>query len=266
MGTHTHTKSREKRRLGKQRKEKPKPEKHRKKREGGKPGRGPAFSACSGPPPPPRAHNVGTKPGLPGLWPEGAQPRRVAGDNSQVPEIPSPPGSIPSPAVLRPATYFWSIPAGQAPAGRAGRRPRTRAWWQRPLTRSTLTSTRPCQPPARRRRVWNPLLSLRFPAQLLAIGRELRPQLCRAPPPSGGGDTPAWRGREGLPGEEPAGPLGTQAGSGDPEQPRDEDSFKVGAAWARVAGGGDGVLDSGFQELIGTPLCTAARFLCPSLC
>lgn len=121
-------------------------------------------------------------------------------------------------------------------------------------------------PPARRRRVWNPLLSLRFPAQLLAIGRELRPQLCRAPPPSGGGDTPAWRGREGLPGEEPAGPLGTQAGSGDPEQPRDEDSFKVGAAWARVAGGGNGVLDSGFQELIGTPLCTAARFLCPSLC
>lgn len=148
IGTHTHTKTREKRRLGKQRKEKPKPEKHRKKREGGKPGRGPAFSACSGPPPPPRAHNVGTKPGLPGLWPEGAQPCRVAGDNSQVPEIPSPPGSIPSPAVLRPATYFWSIPAGQAPAGRAGRRPRTRAWWQRPLTRSTLTSTRPCQPPS----------------------------------------------------------------------------------------------------------------------
>ena len=63
----THTKTGEKRRdtesSGKARKT------EEKERKGGKPGRDPLFSACSGSPaspPPPGAHNVGTKPGLPG--------------------------------------------------------------------------------------------------------------------------------------------------------------------------------------------------------
>lgn len=76
------------------------------------------------------------------------KPRGLGGGDSQVLGPPSPPASIlpqtPSPD---PATYFWSTPAGRAPAGRAGRRPRPGAWWQRPLARSAFTSTRPCQPP-----------------------------------------------------------------------------------------------------------------------
>lgn len=149
----THTKTGgKKERLGKQRKEKPKAEKRGKKkqRKGRKPGRGPAVFDCSGSPgspPPPGAHDVGTKPGS---W---AGERRGCTRPAELP------GVIPGPRatqltrlhrpVSRPrlTTYFWSIPAGRGPAGRTGRRPRPRAWWQRPLARSALTSTRPCQPP-----------------------------------------------------------------------------------------------------------------------
>lgn len=136
----THKDWRKEERLGKQRKEKPKAEKQRKRERA-------AIFCLSGPPPPPRAHNVGTKPEIPGWETAGAQPHGAAGGNSQVPQPPSPPVSIPTAALPRPATYFWSIPAGRAPAGRAGQRPRPRAWWQRPLARSALTSTQPCQPP-----------------------------------------------------------------------------------------------------------------------
>lgn len=217
----THTKTGgKKERLGKQRKEKPKAEKRGKKkqRKGRKPGRGPAVFDCSGSPgspPPPGAHDVGTKPGS---W---AGERRGCTRPAELP------GVIPGPRatqltrlhrpVSRPrlTTYFWSIPAGRGPAGRTGRRPRPRAWWQRPLARSALTSTRPCQPPARRRCVWNPLLAQRLPARLPAIGRE-------APPSAPQGSATKWRRgrarrrrREGPPEEEPAGPQGIRAGSGD---------------------------------------------------
>lgn len=85
----------------------------------------------------------------------------------------------------------------------------------------------------------------------------LRPQLRRAPPQGGGGDT-AERGREGPPGVEPEGPLGSQAGSGDPDPgPRRAERGR--------ARPGEG-LGPGFPEPSQTPLSTAASCLRPALC
>lgn len=93
---------------------------------------------------------MGTKRGSRAGRPQGrspAQPRGVARGSSQVPGPPSPPVSIPTPAISCPATYFCSTPAERAPAGTAGRHTHPWAWWQRPLARSALTSTQPCQHP-----------------------------------------------------------------------------------------------------------------------
>lgn len=85
--------------------------------------------------------------------------------------------------------------------------------------------------PTRRQRVWNPLLAQRLPAQQLpAIGGD-------APPSAPQGSATGWRrgrarkeGREGPPGEESAGPLGSHAGPGDLDQLRGRDSLTVDAA------------------------------------
>lgn len=145
----THTK---KRRLGKQRTEKPKAVKQRKKRkrEEGERGRDRLFSACPrspGPPTTSRGAQRGNKAWAPRLGAGGGAAPRTCGGRSPGLRATQPTRLHPSPAPRRPDTYFWSILAGRAPAGRAGRRPRPRAWWQRPLARSALTSTRPCQPP-----------------------------------------------------------------------------------------------------------------------
>lgn len=117
-------------------------------------------------------------------------------------------------------------------------------------------------PPARRRRVWNPLLSQRLPAQLLAIGRErsalsstgLRHRVEEGTRPPGGDG----RGRRGRSRRDPWGAKLAQV-------TRSNRGKRIPSRWARPEGRGP-FPDSGFQELNWIPLCTAARFLCPSLC
>ena len=128
----THKDWRKEERLGKQRKEKPKAEKQRKRRE---------REASQG-----GTDRFLPAPGLPHLhhlprrttW-EQSRGSRPGGRRGRCPEelrgaTPNSPGPPthppPKPPVPRPATYFWSIPAGRAPAGRAGQRPRPGAWWQ----------------------------------------------------------------------------------------------------------------------------------------
>lgn len=149
----THNKAwRKEERLGKQRKEAKSRKTVGKDEEGerGKPGRGPAVFRLlwvSRTPTTSGGTQRGNKAPAPRLRDcGGAAPRSRRG------RLPRPPATQPThlhphPASPRPATYFWSMPVVRAPAGRAGRRPRPRAWWQRPLARSALTSTRPCQPP-----------------------------------------------------------------------------------------------------------------------
>lgn len=242
----THTKTGKKReRLGKQRKEKPKAEKQwkeRKRHREASHGGDLLFSACSGspgPPPPPTGRTTWEQsPGSQAGRPRKSSPAELQGAtprSSGHPAHPpaSSPSHLPSP---RPATYFWSTPAGRAPAGRAGRRPRPRAWWQLPLARSAFTSTRPCQPPTRRRRVWNPLLAQRLPARLPAIGSD-------APPSAPQGSAAGWRrgrarqeGAGGTARKEPGGPLGAgsaqvMGSSGGRVRARGGAGFPVGAAW-----------------------------------
>lgn len=178
----------------------------------GNQGGDPRLSACSGPPPPPTAaYNVGTKPaagGAAGLGARGCSPAELqegGGGNRQVPGPPSSPTSIFTPA-LCPATYFWSMPAGRAPAGSAGRRPHPRAWWQRPLVRPALTSPRPCRHPSQAAARLQPTDRPAPPCRLLAIGD--------APPSAPRGSAgwrrgrPARRGWEGRQGRSRRDPWG----------------------------------------------------------
>lgn len=152
--------------------------------------------------------------GLPGCGRKGAAPQSCGwGGNRQVPGPRSSPTSIFTPAPC-PATYFWSMPAGRAPAGSAGRRPHPRAWWQRPLVRPALTSPRPCRHPSQAAARLQPTDRPAPPRRLLAIGC---PALSSAGLRGWRRGRPARR-RGGAPGEEPAGPLGNPAGSGDPER------------------------------------------------
>lgn len=244
IGTHTHKDWREE---GETRKAAEREAKSKKKKtvereneaQGGKPRQGPAVFCLlwvsRTPTTAHGAHNVGTKPGLPGWGAAGKQPRGVAGGDPQVFGPPSPPASIlpqpPPPA--RPATYFWSTPAGRAPAGRAGRRPRPRAWWQRPLARSAFTSTRPCQPPGQAAARLEPT-ARPAPPSPAPSHRQRRSALSSAglrrgveegtrPPGGGGRDR-----REGA-----RGTLGSRVGSGDGEQRRESPSPRRG----RLPGG-----------------------------
>lgn len=210
----------------------------------GKPGRDRLFSACSGspgPPPPPGAQNVGTKPALPG-W--GQQPRGAAVDDSQVLRPPSPPASIlpqaPSPRPTltsgppRQGERQQAQPDGAHTPGHGGsgpaRAPRSQARGH-------------ASPPARRRRVWNPLLAQRLPARLPAIGSD-------APPSAPQGSAAGWRrGRARLEGggrhrrERARGTRGSRVVSGDGEQRREGRSprrgrLHGGRGLGRVGGSG----------------------------
>lgn len=197
IGAHTHKDWRKEERLEKQRKEKPKAERGEKNKteerergreEGREAGRGPAvffllrtFTTSQG-------VQRGNKARIPGWGTSGTQPRGVARGSSQVPGPPSPPASIPTPAISCPATYFCSTPPGRAPAGTAGRHPHPWAWWQRPLERSALTSTRPCQHPNQP--------ATRLEPTDRPVPPSPAPSHRRDAPPcgGGGGDGPAQRG------------------------------------------------------------------------
>lgn len=158
----THTKRLEKR--GETRKAAEKPEKQRKRREGGKPGRDPLFSACW-------ISRISTTSRGRITWEQsrGSRARRQQGRGSELllespgPQShpgPSPPTykapvTHPLTPTLRSATYFWSIQAGRAPAGRAGRA-HARAWWQ--LAPCTVGAHQHAAMPALTRppSFWNP--------------------------------------------------------------------------------------------------------------
>ncbi|KAK2117017.1 hypothetical protein P7K49_003903, partial [Saguinus oedipus] len=199
---------------GEQRKEKPKAEKQRKQK-----GEGKASHAwLSRPPPPPRTHNVGTKPGPAELQEaQGSQSRR-SGPAGRLPGLPATqisgprslhpprawPLTCPSRLLRRPRPEELQSERQQAEPGGAC------APWHGggDPSRSVLTHPRPCQPPARRRRrlVWNPRLAPRLPTRLSQPSAEtLRPQPRGAPLGDGGGEAPARRGLEGGAGEELAG-------------------------------------------------------------
>lgn len=137
---HTHKDWRKEERLGKQRKS----QKNRGKGERGRQaGEGPTvfcllwisrISTTS------RGAQRGNKAGAPGLEDSrGAAPSCCWGSPGlpvhpgppvHPPTKPPSPTPLPPSAPLRSATYFSSIQAGRAPAGRAGRCPRPGAWWQ----------------------------------------------------------------------------------------------------------------------------------------
>lgn len=158
------------------------------------------------------------------------------GGNCQVPGPPSSPTSIYTPAPC-PATYFWSMPAGRAPAGSAGRRPHP-AWWQRPLVRPALTSPRPCRHPSQAAARLQPTDRPGPPRPALSHQR------CSALGSAGlrrvEEGTPRPEGVGGAPGAEPAGPLGNPAGSGDPERRKRSPGprgLRIHSRWARPGEG-----------------------------
>lgn len=149
-----------------------------------------AFCLLGSPasPTPPRARNVGTKQRLPGWERAGAQPRGVARMTTR---SPGPPAHPPPKPPASPSPVLTSGPSlqGQHQHTELGGAHTPGHGGSRPLAHSTLTSTRPCQPPNQAAALLEPTVAQQAPSQ--------------APSHRPAGSAPSSRS-----GKEPMGPLG----------------------------------------------------------
>lgn len=248
IGTHTHKDWREEGETRKaaeteaKSKKKKKQWKERTRHREASHGRDRLFSACSGspgPPPPPTGRTTWEQsPGSQAGGPRGSSPAELQGATPRSSGHPAhPPPSSPShlPPRAPPLTSGpprqgerqQAEPDGAHAPGHGGSGP----------SRAPRSQARGhASPPARRRRVWNPLLAQRLPARLPAIDSD-------APPSAPQGSAAGWRrgrarqeGAGGTAGKEPGGPLGAgsaqvMGSSGGRVRARGGAGFPVGAAW-----------------------------------